>query len=215
VNPVTHRVYTVGGFTKVVDPGAVAPPPPVVTAASVNAQGMWWGANGAESGWGIDIAQQGDLVFAAWFTYDETGNAQWFVMPRGDRTSGDEYMGTLYRVSGPAFTAAFDPARVSSTAVGSMVLRFSDANTGTLDAIVGNARIVKPITRQVFASPAPTCTAGGLGGAAPNYTDIWWKAPPDPNRAGASSSRTRATTSSPSGSRSTPTGAPRGSWAPT
>jgi hypothetical protein len=177
VNPVTHRVYTASGFTKVIDPGAVAPPPPAVSAASVNAQGLWWGANGAEPGWGINVAQQGSIVFAAWFTYDEFGGASWFVMPRGDLVANDQYSGSLYRVHGPSFTGAFNPALVAASPAGSLTLRFADAANGTLDATVNGAHVVKPITREVFASPAPTCVTGGFAGSIPNYTDLWWSAP--------------------------------------
>ena len=34
---------------------------------------MWWAAGGVESGWGINFAHQGDIIFATWFTYDFTG----------------------------------------------------------------------------------------------------------------------------------------------
>ena len=39
-----------------------------------NYQGLWWNAPAAsESGWGINFAHQGDVIFATWFTYDLTG----------------------------------------------------------------------------------------------------------------------------------------------
>ena len=34
----------------------------------INVQGLWWAAPaGAESGWGINFAHQGDIIFASWF----------------------------------------------------------------------------------------------------------------------------------------------------
>jgi hypothetical protein len=35
----------------------------------VNYQGLWWKSPaGSESGWGINFAHQGDVIFATWFT---------------------------------------------------------------------------------------------------------------------------------------------------
>ena len=31
----------------------------------------------SEAGWGVNIIQQGDLIFASWFTYDATGKGMW------------------------------------------------------------------------------------------------------------------------------------------
>ncbi|HEX6793354.1 MAG TPA: glycosyl hydrolase family 28-related protein, partial [Casimicrobiaceae bacterium] len=40
-------------------------------AASPNYEGLWWASPaGSESGWGINFAHQGDIIFATWFTYD-------------------------------------------------------------------------------------------------------------------------------------------------
>ncbi len=50
----------------------------IAAAAAVNYQGLWF--NPAESGWGINFAHQGDLIFASWFTYDLTGKGTWLVM---------------------------------------------------------------------------------------------------------------------------------------
>ena len=36
-----------------------------------NYQGLWWNAPpNSESGWGINLTHQGDVIFATWFTYD-------------------------------------------------------------------------------------------------------------------------------------------------
>jgi hypothetical protein len=141
----------------------------------VNVQGLWWGS-ASESGWGINLTQQGDIVFATWFTYDAAGNGQWLVMSSGARTGDNSFAGTLYRTTGPAFSdAAFDPSRVVVTAVGSATLVFSDANNGVFTANVDGATVTKAITRQIYGSQVPTCTAGGSAGATPNYQDLWWR----------------------------------------
>ena len=48
---------------------------------TANYQGLFWNAPaGSESGWGINFAHQGDVIFATWFTYDATGKALWLSM---------------------------------------------------------------------------------------------------------------------------------------
>jgi YVTN family beta-propeller protein len=185
VNPNTNRVYVISpaGLTVfdaatlsgTATPPASPPPPPAVTAPSINVQGLWW--RSTESGWGVNLAHQGDKVFATWFTYDAAGNGLWLVMSNGEHQGNNTYTGALHRTTGPAFSAPFDPARVTYTQVGNATFSFSDANNGTLSATVNGVNVVKPITRLVFGSPVPTCAAGGAAGAQPNYQDLWWKSP--------------------------------------
>lgn len=159
--------------------GVPAPPPAPPPPTAHNVQGLWWGSPaGSESGWGINLAHQGDIVFATWFTYDTDGSGMWLVMSNGRRTATNTFSGELHRTTGPAFNAMpFLPSQVQKTLVGNATLTFTDASNGTLAATVNGVTINKPITRQVFAAPMPTCTAGGAAGSAPNYQDLWWNAP--------------------------------------
>jgi hypothetical protein len=148
--------------------GSVAPAP--------NYQALWWGAPaGSESGWGLNLTHQGDVLFATWFTYDSDGTAMWLVAPGARRTTGNAFAGALYRTTGPAFDSAqFDAARVAPTEVGSATFTFTDANAGTFAYTVNGVSQSKAITRQLF-GPATTCTSGGAAGATPNYQDLWWR----------------------------------------
>jgi serine protease len=127
-------------------------------AGAVNYQDMWW--NPAESGWGINIAHQGDVIFATLFTYDLDGKDLWLVLSDGVRQSDGSYLGDLYRASGSSFDAPlFTPLAASDvTRVGTMRLRFSDGVTAALDYTVDGIAVSKSITRQVFASPVAECT---------------------------------------------------------
>jgi hypothetical protein len=148
------------------------------TSAAVNVQGLWWrSSTGSESGWGVNFTQQGDTLFATWFTYDTDGSGLWLVMSNGVKTAANTYSGTFYRTTGPAFGAgAFNSAQVNATAVGSATFAFSDANNGTFTATVNGNTIAKPITRQVYQPSVPACTAGGNAAASSNYQDLWWNA---------------------------------------
>jgi hypothetical protein len=148
-------------------------------AAAFNVQGLWWRSPaGSESGWGVSLTQQGGIVFATWFTYDAHGNGMWLVMSRGVATGGNMYTGTLYRTSGPALAAdPWDPTRVSATAVGSATFAFSDADNGTFTYTVEGVTQSKPITRQIFSAPLPTCVQAETFAPSSNYSDLWWRSP--------------------------------------
>jgi len=163
----------VGPITQTVNAGTVA----ATAGAAVNVQGLWWGAaNGSQSGWGLNLVQQGTTVFATWFTYDTDGTGMWLVMPNGAPSGNNAYTGALYRTTGPAGTAAtFNPANVGTTSVGTASFNFTDSNNGTFSAVVNGSTVTKSITREIFGA-APTCTVGGSLGGTANYQDLWWQA---------------------------------------
>ena len=137
-------------------------PPAVTTSISVrplNFRGLWWKSPaGSESGWGLSIEHQGDVVVAVWFTYDAAGNGMWLVMPRGEKNAQGIYAGSLYRTTGPAFSATpWQPSGVAATPIGSATLSFDDANNGTLAYTIGGVVQSKSITRQIYATPVPQC----------------------------------------------------------
>ena len=149
-------------------------------AAGVQAQGLWWSSPASsESGWGLNIAQQGNVIFATWFTYDAAGRAWWLSMT-GTRAgaSPDTYVGQLIETHGPAFSAVpFDANRVTRAVVGSGTLVFDDVNRGSFTYAVNGTQQTKAITRQVFGA-LPTCSYGAQPdfAAATNYQDLWWAA---------------------------------------
>ncbi len=128
--------------------------------ADFNVQGLWWRSPaGIESGWGVNIVQQGTILFVTWFTFGPDGNGMWLVMSDARRTAANAYAGAIYRVRGPSFDAQpFDPSKVVATQVGSGTFTFADANNGSFAYNVDGASQTKPITRLVYASPVSTCT---------------------------------------------------------
>lgn len=140
--PVTRQIFR-GGFT----------PPPV------NYTDLWW--NAAESGWGLAITQQYDVMFLAWFVYEHTGRPVWYVVSNcAVNAARDGCSGPLYITDGPPgppVTSTFDPSKVNVTGIGSVSLLFSDANNGVLryhvDGRSGDAEPSdgsKAITRKLF-----------------------------------------------------------------
>jgi hypothetical protein len=151
----------------------------VVAAGPPNYQGLWWAAPaGSESGWGIDLAHQGDVIFATWFTYDATGKGLWLAMVANLDLTG-AYTGALLRSTGPPFTAVpFRPLEVTTVGVGTGALTFDAAGGGTFAYTLAGVTQKKTIVRQAF-GPLPTCTFGIESDLtrAYNYQDLWWAAP--------------------------------------
>ncbi len=142
-----------------------------------NYQGLWWNSPPeSESGWGINLAHQGDVIFATWFTYDAAGNGRWFAMTATKSAEGT-YGGPLVETAGPAFNSMpFDPAKVTRAPVGTGTLAFRDADSGTFTySVKGGPQQTKYLTRHAF-GPLPTCTYGAQPdfAAATNYQDLWW-----------------------------------------
>jgi hypothetical protein len=158
--------YTVNGETqsKVIARQAFGPLPTCTfalvndLAQATNYQDIWWAAPaGSESGWGVNLTQQGKVIFATWFTYDHDNSPMWLsaIAPRGNDGA---FSGTLYRTTGPPFDSVpFAPAQVTATAVGTASFTFSDGASGTFAYEVDGIAGTKPITRQILESPGTIC----------------------------------------------------------
>jgi len=147
------------------------PPLPYMTS-------LWWNPN--ESGWGLNLNQQGGLMFGTLFTYDASRAPLWLVMPAGTlQADGVTFTGDLYRTTGPAFNAnpftPIGPANI--TRVGSMTVSFSQANAGALTYTVNGIEVKKSIQRQVYGARSANCLPGtGSRTASTHYQDLWWNA---------------------------------------
>jgi len=129
--------------------------------SGAQADGLWWKfPAGSESGWGINFAHQGDVLFATWFTYGADGKPLWFIV-LADQTGPGVFAGPVSTVTGPPFSAIpFDPTIVVETVVGTATLTFTDGNTATFSYTVNGISQTKTITRQVFAEPGTVCQVG-------------------------------------------------------
>ena len=59
-----------------------------------NYSDSWWNAN--ESGWGITLTDHGTDMFAQWYTYDQTGHNQKYVISGGTFSSNKcQFTGTV------------------------------------------------------------------------------------------------------------------------
>jgi hypothetical protein len=127
-------------------------------AQATNYQDLWWKAPaGSESGWGINLTHQGDVIFATWFTYDAAGKPWWLAIT-ANRTAPGLYTGDVFTTSGPPFGAVpFDPANVVETTIGTATLTFADGNHASFAYTVNGVAQTKTLTRQVFVPPGTVC----------------------------------------------------------
>jgi hypothetical protein len=123
-------------------------------ATETNYQDLWW--NPDESGWGINLVHQGNVIFATLFTYSETGRDKWFVASGLVRQTDGSFTGGLYSTTGPAYNANPWPG-FQFQQVGNMTLRFTNGETGTLTYNVGATPVTKQIQRQVFQAGPSAC----------------------------------------------------------
>jgi hypothetical protein len=138
----------------------------------IRAEGIWWAAPaGAEAGWGITFAHQGDTIFAMWFIYGADGKPWWLIatLHKDAGLPGNAWSGSVSTVtSGPAFGAVFDKTQVNEVVVGSASVTFADGNNASVHLVANGVVQDKFITRLVFgAVPTAAVTGGGLQGAAP------------------------------------------------
>jgi hypothetical protein len=128
------------------------------SAPVVNYQGLWWNSPAeSESGWGINLTEQRNVIFGTWFTYDLDGSPLWLSVTATNTAPG-VFLGTLFRTTGPPFGAVpFDPAKVVRTPVGTATFTFSDGNDAMFAYTVNGISQTKAITRQVFVVPGTVC----------------------------------------------------------
>jgi len=124
-------------------------------AANTEYSDLWWNPN--ESGWGVGLQRQDDVIFLTLFVYGANGNSTWFVSPNVQLLTTDSpsstWEGPLYRATGPGFAAQFDQT-VQATETGSARLQFTSGESGTFTYTVDGVQVVKQISRMTLRQPS-------------------------------------------------------------
>ncbi|MFO1494683.1 MAG: S8 family serine peptidase [Lysobacterales bacterium] len=118
---------------------------------------LWW--NPAENGWGLGLAEQGEAIFLAWYSYAGDGEPQWLTGLLARQADGS-FQGALNRaLEGTPYTLLPDGALTSFPlpVVGQARLRFADGSHGSFDYQVdGHSRSVA-IERYAFGAVRQLC----------------------------------------------------------
>jgi hypothetical protein len=131
----------------------LALPAAAATSTSPDYSDLWW--NPAESGWGAEIRQQGDVLFMTLYVYGVDKAATWFVAsdlrPRSTvAPAPPAWDGRLYRARGPVFSGPFNPESVSAVDVGTATLEFTTPVAALLRYSVDGVQVVKSLSRQTW-----------------------------------------------------------------
>ncbi len=125
---------------------------------ATNYQDLWWVANGAESGWGINFAHQGNAIFATWYTYDGNNVPLWLSVLA--TYNGSAYTGTLYRTAGPTFSN-YNSSQWAATPVGTATIAFADGNHATFGYTTTGQAGLPAVSQSKQVTRFPFAPAGG------------------------------------------------------
>jgi len=119
--------------------------------SGTNFSDQWW--NPSESGWGVSILQQADVLFIDVFVYGPDNRPTWYTaaayfQPQSGRLL---FSGDLVATTGPWFGAFFNPAAVLPRKVGTLQFEASSTDFATLTYTVDGVVVSKPIERQAWA----------------------------------------------------------------
>jgi hypothetical protein len=122
---------------------------------------LWWIP--AESGWGVNVIEEGDTLFATFFVYDANGRAKWYsasLFFSGNSPNLDgsgRYTGTVYESTGAFFGAnAFDPNAVVRRPVGTATFEVIGNRTAWLDYSINGITERMVLDRYTFRMNDPS-----------------------------------------------------------
>jgi hypothetical protein len=117
--------------------------------ASTDYTDIWY--NPAESGWGVNFAQNDKFIFATFFIYGPSGAPVWYTAQLA-RTSSDVFSGPVYVTSGTWFGAGtFPPVPPSAVVpVGDATFTATSDVRGTLRYRIDTVSVTKTIERQTL-----------------------------------------------------------------
>ena len=137
---------------------------------STDATDLWYAAPAeSESGWGVNVIQQGDTLFLTMFVHGPNSQPTWFV---GSNTafagrSGDAvvFRGPLYATAGSPYSAPWSPGAFNIRPAGSVTFTLTTVNTATLSYTADGATVSKNLVRQTWkANDLSGQYIGGLAG---------------------------------------------------
>jgi hypothetical protein len=110
-------------------------------------QDIWWNQN--ESGWGLNITQQGDILFATWYVQAQDGSPTWFTSV-ARKGSGEVFSGAVATARGPWFGGAWNANAVVTQSLGNATFTFTDKKTLSLQYTANSGVVNKLLTRFTY-----------------------------------------------------------------
>ena len=116
----------------------------VAAAPGTNYTGLW--LTPGESGWGLNLIQQGETMFGTLYVYGPDNSARWYSASNlaCDGGNPNRCVGALAESSGSPFSAPFDASTVSRREVGEMSIEFGETSAA-LSYAVDATRVTKTV----------------------------------------------------------------------
>jgi hypothetical protein len=118
----------------------------------IDASDLWW--NPSESGWGVNVIQQNEVLFLTFFVYGASGFPVWYsgsdVRYIGTQDGAAVYSGDLFETTGPFYVGTFDPINVRYRRVGTVTFRLLTPNSASLVYNVDTFTVGKQLTRYTW-----------------------------------------------------------------
>ena len=107
--------------------------------------------NPDESGWGLNIVEQGDTLFGTLFVYDPSGRPRWYSASNLVSNGGATWSGSLVESTGPYFgAAAFNSSAVNRRVVGTMRFDQVGRDAATVQYTIDGVTVTKSVRRLTF-----------------------------------------------------------------
>ena len=112
---------------------------------------LWW--NPSESGWGVTVDHQQDVMFLTFFVYRSDGSPYWvtsLLTHPIDPSRPFFFSGDVSETHGPSFGQPFDPSLVTNRKVGTATFNATQGNAATLTYSIDGVTVTKSIQRQTL-----------------------------------------------------------------
>ena len=122
---------------------------------STDASDLWYASPAeSESGWGVNVAQQGNVLFLTMFVYGANSQPTWLVGSNtaysGSSGGAMTFTGPLYATVGSPYGAPWNPAAVSYRQVGSVSFTLNSPTTATLAYTADGVQVRKNLVRVTW-----------------------------------------------------------------
>jgi len=116
----------------------------------------------------VNLAQQGDVIFATLFVYGQDRLPHWYVASNVASTGATTFTGDLFNIGTGTWFGAPWAGITPPQAVGSIAFAFDSSTHGTMTYSVNGVQVTKTIVRQTWRNDVLTGVyVGAVSGSGP------------------------------------------------
>jgi hypothetical protein len=108
---------------------------------------LWWVPS--ESGWGLNIVEQGNTLFGTLFVYGAGGFPKWYSAS-SMRFDGSRWVGSLYESTGPYYGTSFNASAVTRREVGAISFDSIGRDAARVEISIDGVTVTKVLNRATF-----------------------------------------------------------------